>query len=247
VVQSVLGGPSNEFVLAQQRREKDEHRLAELREEITKVERAAAAETQKRVEMGRALQEWASRETASLETRLKEQLAEQQTRLDAAIASTRTRLEEIQAKFDEDRERVLAEVERRNLELAAKLEEFHEVFEAERAERRRREAAIETAIAGAEHASEEEFASERSRREAALAELKERLEHAIRTRAKADEKLRVWAEAEIADIRTALAAEIKQREAEDDAILSALTRYTQKLQASLHIINASDTELQHAE
>ena len=55
--------------------------------------------------------------------------------------------------------------------------------------------------------------------------------------------VRVWAEGELADVRTSFAAEVRQREAEDDAILAALTRYTQKLQASLHIINASDTEL----
>lgn len=138
---------------------------------------------------------------------------------------------------------MLAEVERRNTDLAAKLEAFHEVFEAERAERRRREAAIEARIAGAEHDSEEAFAAERARREQAHSEVKERLDHAVSTRARADEKLRVWSEGELADVRTSFAAEVRQREAEDDAILAALTRYTQKLQASLHIINASDTEL----
>jgi len=46
-----IPGPS------QQRRERDEHKLAELKEEVTRLERAAEAETQRRVETGRALQD----------------------------------------------------------------------------------------------------------------------------------------------------------------------------------------------
>ena len=182
-----------------------------------------------------------------MEDRLTAALASQKERLEGMIAATRARLDEVQAGFEADRDRVLAEVERRNKDMAEKLEAFHEVFEAERAERRRREAAIEARVAGAEHESDESFAAERARRDAVHSEVKERLDHAVRTRARADEKLRVWAEGELADVRTAFSAEVRQREAEDDAILAALTRYTQKLQASLHIINASDTELQAKE
>jgi len=244
---SLMGGFDKfESVMKQgtrQRRERDEHRLAQLKEEVTRVERAAEAETKRRVEMGRALQDWAARETKAVEDRLTMALAAQKARLEEQVAATRRRLDELEVSFAADRDRVLAEVERRNTDLAAKLEAFHEVFEAERAERRRREAAIEARIAGAEHDSEEAFAAERARREQAHAKVKERLDHAVSTRARADEKLRVWAEGELADVRTSFAAEVRQREAEDDAILAALTRYTQKLQASLHIINASDTEL----
>jgi hypothetical protein len=60
----------------QQRREREEHRLAELREEMVAVEKRLVSETQRRQEMAAALQGWAAREIAAVEERVREVLEE---------------------------------------------------------------------------------------------------------------------------------------------------------------------------
>ena len=117
------------------------------------------------------------------------------------------------------------------------------LFEAERVERRRREAEIATRLTSAEHTSEEAFANERLEREQAFMRVKEHLDEAVQSRARADEQLRELVDERFATARNTLTNEAAIREQEDDEILTSLTRYVQKLQASMHIINSGDAEL----
>lgn len=71
--------------------------------------------------------------------------------------------------------------------------------------------------------------------------IKERLEAAVASRAKGDEKFQTFVAAELADIKNAIRKEEEIREKEDDEVVENMNRYTQKLQASLSIINSADT------
>jgi len=62
-------------MLVQQRREKEERRLAELRERAAAAEASIASESGKRQEQARALKAWAGKEIAAVATTAKEALA----------------------------------------------------------------------------------------------------------------------------------------------------------------------------
>lgn len=73
--------------------------------------------------------------------------------------------------------------------------------------------------------------------------IKEDIDTAAASRVKADERFQSAVTEELASLRNAIRKEEQQRIQEDDEILDTLNRYVQKLQASLQIVNSSDTEL----
>lgn len=96
-------------------------------------------------------------------------------------------------------------------------------------------------MARQEESTKDNFETERTAREQVYQELKRKLDDAVRSRAKADEKFQAMVAAELTSISNAIRTEEEIREQEDDEIVDTMNRYTQKLQASLQIINSSDT------
>ncbi len=206
------------------------------------LEKRQTSETQRRQEMAAALQGWAAREIAAVEERVRAVLEERTREVQAQMVVVERRLEELKAQFADDKRQVMAEMDARNKDLLEKLTVFHDLFEEEKKVRRTREAELETAVASAEQSSEEAFEAERALRERLFMGLKAQLEDFVAVRSKADELLRDRVERDFAAIRVALDQEARVREAEDDEILASVTRYAQKLQSSLAIINTTDVD-----
>lgn len=183
---------------------------------------------------------------------------------------------------------MVAKVDAQCSALAAELEAFNAKFEAERADRQKREAALIAAQSELEQRLTEQIDQERAARERQVMQLRTELDAEIARRTKADERFQTAMAEELAAVRNvrvlvprccallgpvtlcapglcavattatittflslhfcacesqSLRAEVAVRAKEDEELLHAITAYAQKLQASLQIVNASDTEL----
>ena len=138
--------------------------------------------------------------------------------------------------------RVLEEVDRRNRDLVAALQAFHEAFEAERRDRVVREQRILDRLGAAEHEAIAVWDSERLQREQVYMAVKRRLEEAVEARTKLDDRVQSSVFAEIAALKHGLQAEARARGQEDDSLAATLNAYVAKLQASLALINSEDAD-----
>jgi hypothetical protein len=224
-----------------QRREKDESRVAELRSIVTRVESDVAQEADRRAEAAKALQAWAETQVLSVRTRLEERLGAAHADTVRRIDALNARVTALEAKFEADRVKVLEEVDRRNRELVAALQAFHEAFEAERASRLAREQAILDRLGLAEHDALAVWDKERAEREQVYMGVKRRLEDALEARTSVDDKFQSSVFAEVAALKNGLSAEAEARESEDAALARSLQSYVAKLQASLALINSQDS------
>jgi hypothetical protein len=217
--------------------------VAALKTAVSGVEAAVASEAAKRQDTAAALQGWAERQVLGVKTRLEDMITANHADIIARFGAIHARVDELAAKFDVDRAATIAEVERRNAELLASLASFQAAFEAERADRVKREAAIAERMAGEEHRAVARWDGERSVREAAYMDVRGKLEAAVAARATADARFQAGVLEEVAALRNSIAAEARARAAEDEALAGVLDKYVQKLQASLALINTMDDEV----
>jgi type I site-specific restriction endonuclease len=82
-----------------QRREKDEHRIAELKTDIQAVESRVADEARKRVESTHALQAWAAAQVLGTKSRLEAQLAASQATIQARMDELSERIDGLERQF----------------------------------------------------------------------------------------------------------------------------------------------------
>jgi hypothetical protein len=225
-----------------QRREKDEHRVAELRATLVAVEVEVQEEASRRAEATKALQAWAETQVLGVRTRLEELLAAAHADACARVAALNERVAALERSFAADRVRVLEEVDRRNRDLVAALQAFHEAFEAERRDRVVREQRILDRLGAAEHEAIAVWDSERLQREQVYMAVKRRLEEAVEARTKLDDRFQSSVVAEIAALKNGLQAEARARGQEDDSLAATLNAYVAKLQASLALINSEDAD-----
>ena len=222
------------------RREREESRVSDLRASIRDVEVKVSEEAERHIEAARALQSWAETQVSSVRVRLEEQLAAKHADTLQRVAALNARVDALEAKFEADRLATLELVEKRNSELVAALEAFHQAFEAERKARQEREAALLVRLGTAEHEALAQWEAERAEREQVYMTAKQRLEEAIDAREKGDSKFQQAMVAELATLKAGIGAEAEARAAEDDHLAAALAAYVQKLQASLALVNSED-------
>lgn len=148
-------------MLWQQRREKDEYRLAEMKQEMSRLETKLEAEIKKRVEMNKSLQNYCDEQvaqmTASFETVLDDRAKQVGARLDQ-LAHEIANLETLVV--DEKRNIPLM-IESKTNELTQKLVAFMDAFDAERKRRADQESMLLNRLSTHEHATAEAFERER--------------------------------------------------------------------------------------
>jgi hypothetical protein len=191
--------------------------------------------------MNKTLQAWCNTQVVTLKNSLESQLQEKTVMLKQNLEDMSKQLQRLEADFEQEKIRVTKDIEDRNRELTLQLKAFQELFEAERASRLEREAAIVARLAAHEHMVQEQFQQIRAVRESKYLELRDILQDNVRSRKKGDEAFHAIFEEEIALLKNQISEEKGIREAEDDEIVDALNRYTQKLQGSLQILNSTKT------
>jgi SF-assemblin/beta giardin len=225
---------------SRQRKEVDEQRIAELKLQVHELEREISVETERRGETSRALQAWGETQVATIKTKLEALLASNKAEIAVKFDALHRRIDEVEVKFESDRERVMADVKKRNDELLENLRAFAAVFEAERKSRMEREQRILDRLAKQEHESIKRFDDERHIREQVYMATKKSLEEAVTTRSKLSEKFEEATLSELAALRNAIIAEERARAKEDEEIASVLHAYVQKLQASMAVALSTD-------
>jgi hypothetical protein len=82
-----------------QRREKDEHRISELKTDIQSVEQRVTEEARKRIEASHALQAWAAAQVLGTRTRLEAQLSSSQATIQARMDELSNRIDVLDKQF----------------------------------------------------------------------------------------------------------------------------------------------------
>ncbi|KAH7476474.1 hypothetical protein PRIC1_000483 [Phytophthora ramorum] len=223
-----------------QRREKDEYRLAEMRQEMNRLELKLEAEIKKRIEMNKSLQNYCDEQVAHMTAAFEALLSDRAKQVDDRLDHLTQEINDLQALVTKEKHGIPLMIENKTNELTQKLIAFMDAFEEERQRRTNQEAMILKRLGDHEHATAESFERERHDRELKYSELKNALDTYSSTRIRGDERFHAFAQEEIAKIQNALVAEAQAREREDDEIVEALNRYTAKLQDSLKVITSPD-------
>mmetsp|Transcript_18029 Transcript_18029/g.36118 ORF Transcript_18029/g.36118 Transcript_18029/m.36118 type:complete len:263 (-) Transcript_18029:74-862(-) len=224
-----------------QRREKDEHRVAELRVTMGEMEKTLGAEVKRRVEMNKSVQAWCEQQIARVRAEFEAAIEERAVKIHDRLEVLSDRITDLNERFEEEKVRIPADIERRGRELAAMLAAFQAEFEVEKRERLEREGRIEKLLDDQEHEAARRFEEERTAREERYIELARIIDVNEKSRIKADGKFQNVVREELQSLHNKVAIEAQVREREDDEIVEALNRYTGKLQASLQIINSTNT------
>lgn len=224
-----------------QRREKDEHRVAELRVEMGAMEKSLTAEIKRRVEMNKSIQAWCEQEIVQLQEKFEKAIDIRTVEISERLEILSDRITDLNERFEEEKIRIPADIERRGRELAQMLHEFQQEFNVEKSDRLVREARIEKQLDDHEHEVSAQFEAERTERESVYTDLQRIIETNEKSRIKADGKFQNVIKEEIQSLHNQIKIESQVREREDDEIVEALNRYTAKLQSSLTIINSTDT------
>ena len=135
---------------------------------------------------------------------------------------------------------ILKTIDDRGEELRAMLEKFKAEFDEDRQQRLERELKIREQLLSHEQEVAGKFDMQTQMREAKYLAVRKVLEDNVKLREKAETRFQNFFEREVHKLHNNVSAEIEVREREDDEIIEALNRYTEKLQTSLKIINSTE-------
>ena len=225
-----------------QRREKDEHKIFQMQQRMTVIERKLNTEIKRRGEMNKSMQEWGDQQITSMCQRFAMQVADRRKEIQERVDVIRDRITELEARFAIDIEKIPIDIEERGKALAARLHRSMEQFEEESKDRIEREAVILTREADHESFVAKGFNSDRTTRENAYVEIRTQLEDGQKVHAKKDEKFKSLVDAEVARLKNAIVIESHAREREDDELADAMNLYIDKLQGSLKTVNSDAIE-----
>lgn len=223
-----------------QRREKDEFRIAELKSQMERLDVDLTAEIKRRTEMNRSTQMWFEKQLSSLDKTFHETIEERHKATNVRLDELNERVTKLDEKFEEEKIMILKQIDERGNELARMLVEFNAQFEHDRKLRLEREAVLVKQLTDHEYEVGEKFEKQISSRESRYLEIRAILEDNIKLRDKAAERFNSFFDREVHKLHNDVRNESELREREDDEIVEALNRYTNKLQSSLKIINSTD-------
>jgi SF-assemblin/beta giardin len=242
---SAIVGGFDEFdaemkIGTRQRREKDEFRIAELKNAMTRLDTELVAEIKRRTEMNKSTQIWFEQNMSRMDKEFHTALDERTEASSKRIEELSERITELDEKRKKDRQEILDQIEYTGNELKRMLAEFKAEFEVDRERRRQREDELVRQLTDHEQEVAIKFENQIEAREARYSAIRLILEENIKLRDKAEERFQTFFEREIHSLHNSVRVEKEIREREDDEIVEALNRYTIKLQTSLQIINSTE-------
>ena len=224
-----------------QRREKDEMRVTQLTTELVRLEKLQQVEIKRRVELNNSIQLWAETQITQMTDTFRGMIAERSDAIQGRMEQVTAKIAHLEQKFAAEMAQIPVDIAAKTEALTELLAGFEAKFEAERLSRLEREGLIVKQLTDHEKLVAREADTERTARGTTHAELTRILDEHVRSRMKGDEKFQNLVAEELAELKNAVQAEQRIREREDDEIVDALNRYTSKLQASLRIMNSTET------
>ena len=222
------------------RKEKEEFKVTELKNAMTRLDSELIAEVKRRTEMNKATQIWFEQSLSTVNKQFHTTLDERHESSDRRMEDLSELITMLDQKRIKDRQDLLDEIERIATELKRMLMAFKTEFLQDQELRLLREEELVLQLANHEEEVAEKFKEQTDKRESLYQAVRVILEDNIKLRDKAEERFQTFFEREIHQLHNTLEREKQIREREDDAIVEALNRYTTKLQNSLTIINATD-------
>ena len=223
-----------------QRKEKEEFKIAELKNSMTRLDTELITEIKRRTEMNKSTQIWFEQNLSAVNKQFHQELDERTESSHQRIEGLSNRITELDQKRIEDRQEILNEIERTGNELKRMLAEFKAEFVKDQDRRLHREEELVRQLTDHEQEVSVKFSDQVEKRESLYQTVRVILEDNIKMRDKAEERFQSFFEKEIHQLHNTLGREKEVREREDDEIVEALNRYTIKLQTSLQIINSTE-------
>jgi len=221
-----------------ERKEKDDHSVAELRIKMSAMEDALSAEIKRRLSMKKTIQTHCDEQMARLqkhfETSLKDKMTFATERMDALEHA----VSDLDRRLTAASETIPSDINKKGKELTQLVEKMREELQLETSHRRRREELIETQILEFSKKMTSELDDHKMERETGIEELRRMILTNESGRKEADDKFERLIESELAALREEIEVEVRERKMEDDEIVEALNRYTENLQASLSMISS---------
>lgn len=147
----------------QQRKERDEFRLAEMKQEMARLEKKLETETKKRVEMNKSLQNYCDEQVTLMTHNFEALLAERAKQVNDRLDALALEIAGVQSLVEQEKVNIPLMIESKTNELTQKLVAFMDAFEHERQRRANQEETLLKRLSDHEHATAEAFERERVR------------------------------------------------------------------------------------
>lgn len=216
-----------------QRKEKEDAALSHLRVQVKHLEAALTAETKRRVQAVKEVQEKAKEAVNQVTALWKESLEKEGTEVNRRLASLEDRISELEERWQEDVSAIEKNIGSKSTQWKGALEKLQAQAETERKSRVRREEQIMKQINDVSEKYEKCWKDERHVRVSELSKLTERVKTQEDTRDAQVKGLEGRIQKALDDLNNSLEAEVNERQTQDDEIVTALNKYTEQLQSSL--------------
>jgi hypothetical protein len=202
------------------------------------LEDALSAETRRRVDATTQIDDQARQQIYEMEERLRKQLEDDNTTLQARISTVEDRLAELEERWSLDATKQMESIQQKADGFSKSLDQLQQEQEVERKARLRREGSLLQQVEHHAKEFEDRWNAERQDRLDQIAKLEFQLKEREEQREREQASFQQRVDEEIELLRTELDLEIQERQAQDEQIVSALNRYTQQLQESLSILSS---------
>lgn len=238
-----LDGAEFEHIMKERtrmRREKEDTQIAELRVKVTRLELALAAETKRRVEATKMLEQETQDQIIQLEQRCLQEIQTHQQLVDTRLNKLESRLEVLEQRLEEEHQQQLDQVSSKGKEFTTALQELRQEAETERKLRLVREGQFLQQIEAHGKNYEELWSAEKQERIEAVHDLVHVMESNEKARLEQRKHVEVRLEQELAQLQDALELEALERKRRDDDIAAELNRCTVMFQQHLAILTEDD-------
>lgn len=204
--------------------------------QIARLEDALVAETRRRVDATTKLDDQAREQVYEMEQRLRQQLEQDNEKLQSRVGALESRLKELEERWTHDSAQQMESITQKAQEFSKALEQFQQEHDMERKARLRREGGLLQQVEHHAKEFEDRWNAERQERLDQVAKLEKILMEKETQREREQTSFQRRIEEELGFLRSEIELEVEERQAQDEQIVAALNRYTQQLQNGVSIL-----------
>lgn len=203
-----------------------------------RLEDALAAETKRRVDATTALDELARTQVHEMESRVREQLREENERLQTRLTALEERVRTLEESWVVDANKQIELVNTKAADLNKSIAQIRDDQNMERKARLKREGILLRQVETHAKETEERWTCEHKDRVQRIKALEDQVIRNEARLALEQKRYEDRIETELATLQQELEIESAERQAQDEIIVAALNRYTKQLQHSLSILSS---------
>lgn len=197
-----------------------------------------AAETKRRVDATTNLDDHARELIFEMEERLRNQLEQDNQKLDKRIAAVEHKLQLLEQKWVQDSTAQMNSIAKKATDFGKALEQLQQEQDTERKARLRREGSLLQQVENHAKEFEDRWNAERKEREERLEALEKTMALRESKRSREEQSFQTRVNDELEALRAEIELEVQERQTQDEDIVAALNRYTLQLQHSLSILSS---------